>query len=208
MKKSFIISILLTFSFIHNCVAQFEKTTINKFSVYFFLTSEDSVKRNIAFKYIADSTSRIEPHTLMMAGMMLYKTGYKDSSMFWTYLGDIRAKYLSSLYTERSDAALYSSFHSIAIQLTQDYAKNNVQTLYKKINQALDSDSLNPLNPLDFLERPNDASKYIPKGEWKQHYDKVRQAYFQLEQEILQNGNAIFEDKEKRKNKNYRQQNK
>ncbi len=198
LKKSFIISILLTFSFIHNCVAQFDTTTINKFSVYFFLTSEDSVKRDIAFKYIADSTSCIEPHTLMMAGMMLYKTVYKDSSMYWIYLGDIRARYLSSLYTERSDAALYSSFHAIAIQLTQDYAKNNVQTLYKKINQALDYDSLNPLKPLDFLERPTDASKYIPKEEWKQHYDRVRQAYYQLGQEILQNGNAIFEDKKEK----------
>jgi hypothetical protein len=135
----------------------------------------------------------------MMAGMMLYKTVYKDSSMYWTYLGDIRAKYLSSLYTERSDAALYSSFHAIAIQLTQDYAKNNVQTLYKKINQALEYDRLNPLNPLDFLERSTDTSKYIPKEEWKQHYDKVRQAYYQLGQEIIKNGNAIFEDKNEKK---------
>ena len=152
----------------------------------------------MAFKYIADSTSSIEPHTLMMAGMMLYKTDYKDSSMYWIYLGDIRARYLSSLYRQRSDAALYSSFQAIAIQLTQDYAKNNVQTLYKKINQALDYDSLNPLEPLDFLERSSDTLKYIPKEEWKQHYDKVRQAYYKLGQEILQNGNAIFEDKKEK----------
>ncbi len=199
MKKSFILSILLSFSLVNNCGAQFDTTTINNYSVYFFLTSEDSVKRDMAFKYIADSISCIEPHTLMMAGMMLYQTSYKDSSMYWIYLGDIRARYLSSLYTERSDAALYSSFHSIAIQLTQVYAKKNVQTLYKKINQALDYDSLNPLKPLDFLERPTDTSKYIPKKEWKQHYDRVRQAYYQLGQEILQSGNTIFEDKKKKK---------
>jgi hypothetical protein len=158
----------------------------------------------MAFKYIADSTFSIEPHTLMMAGMMLYKTSYKDSSMYWTYLGDIRARYLSSLYTERSDAALYSSFHVIAIQLTQDYAKNNVQTLYKKIKQALDYDSLHPLKPLEFLERPADTSKYIPKEEWKKHYDNVRREYYHVEQKILKSGNDIFEDKKEKKNKNYR----
>src|SRR5689334_8173197 len=105
----------------------------------------------MALKYIADSTSTIEPHTLMMAGMALYAKGYKDSSMYWLYLGDIRARFLSSLFKQRSDAALYSSFHAIAIQITQDYAKNNIQMLYKKINQALEFDSLNPLQALQFL---------------------------------------------------------
>ena len=195
LKKSLSFLLLFTVVIVHHCVAQFDTTTINKFSVYFFLASENSTKKDMALKYIADSTSSIEPHILMMAGMILYAKGYKDSSMYWIYLGDIRARYLASLYTERSDAALYSSFHAIAIQLTQDYAKNNVQTLYTKINQALDYDSLNPLRPLEFLERSTDTSKYIPMEEWKQHYTNVRQAYYHLEQEILQNGNAIFEDK-------------
>lgn len=161
----------------------------------------------MALKYIADSTSTIGPHTLMMAGMLLYTKGDKDSSMYWIYLGDIRARFLSSLYQQLSDAALYSSFHSLAIQLTQEFAKNNIQTLYKKINQALQFDSLNPLKPLEFLETPNDTTQYIPAEEWKQHYDIVRQTYHHLEQEILQNGNSIFEEDTKKKtkpNRNYR----
>ncbi len=200
LKKS-LIFLFITFSFVNNCVAQIDTTTLNKFTVYFFLSSQDSTKRDLALKYIADSTSSIEPHTLMMAGMILNAKGYKDSSMYWIYLGDIRARFLSSLYTEYSDAALYSSFHAIAIQITQDYAKNNVQTLYKKINQALEYDNLHPLKPLDFLETPNDISKYISIEEWKQHYDIVRQTYHNLEQEILQNGNAIFEDDTRKKSK-------
>ncbi len=151
----------------------------------------------MALKYISDSPSSIEPHTLMMAGMILYAKGYKDSSMYWIYLGDIRARFLSSLYTERSMAALYTSFHAIAVEITRDYAKNNVQTLCKKLNQALNYDSLNPLNPLEFLDAPTDTSQYIPIEEWKQHYDIVRQTYHHLEEEILQNGNSIFEDKKK-----------
>ncbi len=83
----------------------------------------------MALKYIADSTSAIEPHLLMMAGMTLNAKGYKDSSMYWLYLGDIRVRFLSSLYKLRSDAALYSSFHALAIQLTQVYARNNIQML-------------------------------------------------------------------------------
>ena len=152
----------------------------------------------MALKYIADSTSAIDPYSLILAGMTLYGKGYKDSSMYWLYLGDIRARFLASLYTQLSDAALYSSLHPIIIGVTKDYAKNNVQTLYKKINQALDFDSLNPLNPLEFLDAPNDTSQFIPVDEWKQHYDIVRRAYHHLEQEILLNGNSIFEEDPKK----------
>jgi hypothetical protein len=200
LKKSLIILGLFVLGFVKNSIAQIDTTTINKFTVYWFLVSEDSTKKEMALKYIAGSTSSIEPHTLMMAGTTLYAKGYKDSSMYWLYLGDIRARFLSSLYKQRSDAALYSSFHAIAIQITQDYAKNNVQTLYKKINQALEFDSLNPLKPLEF-ENPNEKSQYIPIEEWQQHYDIVRQAYHHLEQEILQNGNSIFDEDTKKKTK-------
>jgi hypothetical protein len=193
--------LLFTSFFVDNSISQLDTTVLNKFTVYFFLVSQDSTKKDMALKYIADNTSTIEPHTLMMAGMTLYAKGYKDSSMYWIYLGDIRARFLSSLYQQRSDAALYSSFHSLAIQLTQQYAKNNIQTLYKKINQALQFDSLNPLKPLELLETPNDTTQYIPIQEWKQHYNIVRQTYHHFEQEILQNGNSIFEEDIKKKTK-------
>ncbi len=199
MKKSFIIFTLFVLLLANSAFAQIDTTTINKYTVYFFLTSQDSIKEKMALKYVADSTCSIEPHTLMMAGMILYTKGYKDSSMYWMYLGDIRAKFLSSLFKQRSEAALYASLHGIVIQLTQDYAKNNITTLYRKINQAIDYDSLNPLKPLAFLENPNDSTKYIPVEQWKQHYDIVRQAYHHLEQEILQNGNLLFEEKKKDK---------
>ena len=164
------------------------------------MISKDSAKKEKALKYIADSTSAVDPYTLILAGMTLYTKGYKDSSMYWLYLGDIRARFLASLYKQLSDAALYSSLHLMIIETTKEYAKNNVQTLYKKINQALEFDSLNPLNPLEFLETPTDTSQYIPIEEWKQHYENVRQGYHHLEQEVLLNGNSIFED-ETKKNK-------
>ncbi len=133
--------------------------------------------------------------------MTLYAKGYKDSSMYWIYLGDIRARYLASLYKQRSDAALYSSFHAIAIQLTQDYAKNNVQTLYKKINQALQFDSLNPLEPLQFLETLTGTIQYIPVEEWKQHYDIVKQTIKNFNQKFYKK-EMLFSKKKQKKNLN------
>ena len=193
-----LVFILITFFFIHKCVAQFDTTTLNRQTVYYFLISRDSTKNERALNYISDSTSSIDPYSLILAGARLYKKGYKDSSIYWLYLGDIRARFLASLYTQRSDAALYSSLHQIISEVTRIYAKNNVQTLYKKINQALDFDSLNPLNPVQFLDTPNDTSQFIPGDEWKQHYNMVRQAYHYLEKEILEKGNSIFEEDPKK----------
>jgi len=201
LKKLIILSIFFTFSFVQNCCAQIDTTTINKFTAYFFLSSQDTTKREMAYKYIADSIFTIEPDILMMAGMMLYSKGYKDSSMYWLFLGEIRARFLASLYNENSNTALYSSFHAIAMGIVKEYAKNNVQVIYIKLNQALENDSLNPLNPLEFLDSLSDTSQYIPRQEWKQHYYNVRQTYYHLEQEILQNGNSIFEDDNKKKTK-------
>jgi hypothetical protein len=201
LKKSFIFLYFFTFFLAQSSIAQIDTTSINKFTVYLFLVSQDSTKKEIALKYIADSTSAIEPHTLMMAGLTLYAKGYKDSSMYWIYLGDIRARYLSSLFKQRSDAALYSSFHALAMEITRNYAKANVQTLYKKINQALVYDSLNPLNPLQFSGYLADTLPFIPVDEWKHHYEIVRLTYYHLLQEILKNGDSIFEEDKRKKTK-------
>jgi hypothetical protein len=155
----------------------------------------------MALKFIADSTASVEPTTLMMAGMMLYSKGYKDSSIYWTYLGDIRLAFLASLYKDPSARALYPSMHSIALQITKDYAKDSMQTLYKKIDQALNYDSLNPLKAAEFLENPTDTLKYIPTEKWHQQYNNIRQAYRHFEEDILQKGNSIFEDGEESKKK-------
>ena len=133
--------------------------------------------------------------------MMLYSKGSKDSAIYWMYLGDIRLAFLLSLIKDPSERALYPSMHSMVLQMTKDYAKNNRQPLYKKVDQALYYDSLNPLKPTEFLENPGDTSEYISKEKWQQQYDDIRQAYRRFEQAILQKGGAIFEDAEEGKKK-------
>ena len=198
VKNFFTVFLLITFFFGRNCIAQFDTTTLNSQTVYFFLISRDSTKNEKALKCISDSTSAIDPYSLIVAAARLYRKGYKDSAMYWLWLGDIRARFLASLYKESSDAALYLSLHPMIVSLTKEYAKTDIKTLYKKINQALDLDSLNPLNPVRFLDNPNDTSQFIPVDEWQHHYDLVRQAYRNLENEILLNGNSIFEEDQKK----------
>ena len=103
--------------FVKNSIAQIDTTTINKFTVYLFLVSQDSSKKEMALKYVADSTSTIEPYTLMIAGIALYAKGYKDSSMYWLYLGDIRARFLSSLYKQRPALALVFKIIAMSYQV-------------------------------------------------------------------------------------------
>jgi len=42
-------------------------------------------------------------------------------------------------------------------------AKENIKTLYNKINQALEYDKVNPLNPSEFMENASDTTNYIPR---------------------------------------------
>src|SRR5580704_4758544 len=97
LKKSLTLSILFIICVAQKIVAQIDTTKINRFTVYYFLSSRDSLRENLALKYIADNTSSTEPHTLMIASMLLSKKGYKDSSIYWLYLGEIRARFLVSL---------------------------------------------------------------------------------------------------------------
>lgn len=192
--KGLLFLVLLSFFLSKNCVGQIDTNRLNRNTIYYFLISSDSSKKDSALKYIADNTAAIEPLILIMGGIDLYSKGYNDSSMYWLFLGDVRSLYVSSLYKELSMTALSSSFHKMVMELTEGFTLNNSETGYKKINQALAYDLLNPYNLLNSLENMIDTSKFIPREKWKQNYDNIRKNFYRFADEILQNGNKIFND--------------
>lgn len=191
-------AILLSFILVNTTFAQSDKKSLNRRTVYRYLTSEDKGKNEKALAFIADNTLAIEPTTLMIAGMMLYQKGFQDSAMYWVYLGDMRSRYLASLFLQSSDAALYSSMHQIVIEMTEKYIVDNGKKFPGILSQVLKADSLNPFDPVTEFESLKDSSRYIPRGEWQSNYDLIRQQYRRLEQEALKKEGTLFEDKKQR----------